>query len=272
MKVKVSCVQMYPSLGKPAENAEKMCRFIDDIMASEPNTDLIVFPELCVSGYECGRLFYELAEESNCSSSAFRLRIIEKAAEYGIYVIFGFPERSGDCLYNSAMLIDDKGTVSGVYRKCQLFDTEKNWFSFGHDYPVFDTRFGKIGIMICFDAIYPEIARIMALRGADLLVVSTNWEKPYLDDYRLTMSARCLDNILPMACANRVGRDCDLDFFGVSRITDPVGKVILEMAEDEEGFISAELDLEESAHLRKSYYTMFADRQPETYKPLTETF
>ena len=272
MKVHVAAVQMHPLLNEYERNVAKICAFIDETMTRFPETKLIVFPELATSGYECGERFQEFAEL--VTDPGLSLRTIgKKAAEHHVNVVYGMPERAekGEkLLYNSSVLIGDDGSVLGVYRKAQLFDTEKNWFHPGSDYPVFDTSAGKIGLFICFDAFFPEIARIEALQGADLLVVSTNWEKPCEYDFDLAMSARSMDNVMPLVVANRVGADPILDFFGHSRILDPKGRVLASLDEDREGIIAAVVDYEEARKLREDYYTFFQDRQPETYGFLSD--
>ncbi|RYM02713.1 carbon-nitrogen hydrolase family protein [Sporolactobacillus sp. THM7-7] len=271
MKVTVSCVQMEPKLLDVEYNLQKMCQFIDEIMERNKNTDLIIFPELITSGYECGNQFHNLAEIVKNGKS---MNVIGKMAEkYDTNIIYGFPERderSGD-LYNSCVYISDKGKVEGVYRKVHLFDTEKIYFKKGSKFPIFNTRFGKIGIMICWDTAFPEVARIYALKGAELLVVSTNWEKPYSDDWDLVTRSRAFDNCVYLVAANRIGKDKKLSFFGHSKIIGPLGKQIKGLDQEVEGFISSELDLERSKQLRKQYYTFFEDRMPKLYHDLTES-
>lgn len=266
MKINVSCVQMRPVRYDVKGNVKKMCKFIDKVMKENENTDLIVFPELITSGYECHDEFHNIAEVAYESST---IKIIgQMAKKYKTNIIFGFPERDGknkEILYNSVAYVNDRGELGGTYRKVHLFDTEKEYFTPGHEYPVFDTFFGKIGIMICWDTAFPEVARIYALKHVDLMVVSTNWEKPYSDDWDLVTSARAFDNCMYLAAANRIGDDDKLSFFGHSRIVSPLGKPIAELKEEIEGIISAELDLSIPIDLREKYYTFFNDRKPETY-------
>lgn len=273
MKIKVSCIQMEPKLFDVQYNLNKMINLITEVMEKDNKTDLIVFPELITSGYECGSEFENLAETIEDSNS---IKIIgEIAKKFNTNIIFGFPERDEklkDILYNSAAFIDNNGKISGVYRKVHLFDTEKKYFRAGCDFPIFNTSFGKIGVMICWDTAFPEVARTYALKGAELLVVNTNWEKPYYEDWDLVTRARAFDNCVYLVSANRIGQDKELGFFGHSKIIDPVGKPLQELNEEIEGIISAELDLELPRKLRSEYYTIFKDRRPELYDEITKNY
>ena len=268
MSVCVACVQFEPKLNQYKENIRRMCEMIDRAMTDHPKTQLIVFPELSTTGYECGERFREFAEALDDPHAPGLSEIGAAAKKHGVYVAYGMAERAASeegVLYNSGVLLNSDGKVAGVYRKAQLFDTEKKWFKPGTEYPVFDTPFGKIGMFICFDAFFPEIARIEALRGADLFVVSTNWEKPYEYDFDMAMSARAMDNVTYLAAANRVGTESTLGFFGHSRILDPLGRPLVAAEGEREQIVYAELDYKIPRELKQSYYTFFQDRQPKTY-------
>ncbi len=281
MKINVTCVQMEPVLRDREANIEKMCKFIHKTMGDNPKTDLIVFPELITSGYECGKDFQTLAETVPEGES---MKIIGKlAAQYKVHIVYGFPERDSlkkDVLFNSSVLIDQEGAVKGVYRKVHLFASEKEFFRAGCEYPVFDTSIGKLGMLICWDTAFPEVSRCLALQGADLLIVSTNWEKPYLStivtknqqDWDLVTRARAFDNCMYLVSANRIGFDETLGFFGRSNIIGPTGEAVAELLEEVEGTISAEIDLSYPIKLRHEYYTMFKDRRPDTFKVISKEY
>jgi len=281
LKVNVTCVQMEPVLRGFHKNLEKMCVLIEQTMSEKPQTDLIVFPELITTGYECGKDFQELAETVPDGMS---MKIIGALAkEYKVHIVYGFPEKDADhddVLYNSAVLIDDAGDVKGIYRKVHLFAKEKDYFKAGNAFPVFTTAVGKLGIMICWDAAFPEVARSLALKGADLLVVPTNWEKAYLSsietnnqmDWDLVTRARAMDNCIHLASANRIGHDQTISFFGRSNIIGPTGDTIAELLDEVEGLISGELDYSLQARLRTEYYTFYEDRRPDTYSDITKEY
>ncbi|MCL1982449.1 MAG: carbon-nitrogen hydrolase family protein [Clostridiales bacterium] len=274
MNINVTCVQMYPKTGDFDNNLARMRAFVDAVMAENPETRLIVFPELATIGYEATKEeFQSLAETLPDGKSMEAMGKL--CAAYGIHVVYGFAERdamASDVLYNSAVLIDDCGNVLGSYRKVHPFDTEKQWCRPGCSYPVFETSIGKLGIMICWDTAFPEVARSYALKGTELLVVPTNWEKPYADDWDLITRARAFDNTLPLVSANRIGDDKTLGFFGHSRIISPTGAVIASLDDEVEGTVSAEIDLAQSLRERVSYYTFFKDRRPDTYGELVRKY
>ncbi|WBW71865.1 mitochondrial omega-amidase [Schizosaccharomyces osmophilus] len=269
MSVRVCCVQMAPEVGDVKGNVKRMSEYVDEVMSKEA-VDMIVFPELVTSGYECGDMFIDLAEYVETSDTIhFMCKVAKK---YAVHVVFGFPERRSrekKEVFNSCVYIDSDGHVCGTYQKMHLFGQEQNYFSHGTKFPIFNTPFGKMGLLICWDTAFPEAARMYSLQGADFLIVSSNWEKPYQDDWDLVVSARALDNCIPIAAANRVGKDKTLGFFGHSRIVGPTGKVIRSLDQDVEGYITADLDLNQSKRLRQEYYTFFRDRKPQLYTELT---
>lgn len=281
MKINVTCIQMEPKRFDVEANLKKMVSFIEDAMQKNPKTDLLIFPELITSGYECGKEFQNLAERTSDGKS---IKLIsELAKKHNVHIIFGFPERDEaiyDVLYNASVFIDNTGTVLGTYRKVHLFASEKEFFRAGCDYPLFNTTIGKIGIMICWDTAFPEVARAYGLQGAELIAVSTNWEKPYLedvetknqDDWDLITRARAFDNCLYLAAANRIGFDETLGFFGRSKIIGPTGVPIMELNEEVEGMISAELDYTKIPVLRAAYYTFFKDRRPDTFDIISKRY
>ena len=271
MTVNVACIQFHPVLGDITQNLTKMKALVERVMTEKPDTQLIILPELATTGYECGETFLGLAEVLGQGPGLAFMRRLAK--DQRVKLVFGFAERDVDqasVLYNSAALVGEDGELIGVYRKVHLFDTEKRFFCAGNDYPVFETNLGCLAMMICWDAAFPEVARSYALKGADLLIIPTNWEKPYQDDWDLVTRARAFDNTMYVASANRIGPDLTLDWFGRSNIIDPLGKPLAELNDEVEGYISAVLDFEHARQLRASYYTFFQDRRPDTYGMLTK--
>jgi len=264
MKITVAAAQFQPELRAIEANLECMQRLTEE--AASAGAQLVVLPELATTGYEAGRDFYELAEFRENSRS---LEVMGACcARLGVHAVFGFAERDArtrDVLYNSAALVGPAGQLIGVYRKVHLFAAERNWFRPGWEYPLFETNLGRLGIFICWDAAFPEPARVYALKGADLLVVPANYEHPYAEDWDMMCAARALDNVLPLVAANRIGRDNELAFFGHSRILGPLGRVLVKFDEERDGVIVAEIDTTDAIRRREQYYTFFKDRRPETY-------
>lgn len=266
MNVDVASVQFYPKLGQVQHNLQAMNDWVQTVMKAAPQTELIVFPELANTGYECGEQFASLAESVQSGQSIAKMAAC--ARQHQVMIVFGFAEReasNSDAIYNSAVLLGRQGEVLGVYRKVHLFDTEKRYFTAGSHYPVFQTPIGRIAIMICWDAAFPEVARSYALDVADIIIIPTNWEKPYQDDWDLVTRARAFDNTVYVVSANRIGAELTLDWFGHSNIIDPLGRVLVALNDEVEDFITATLDLQWPKDLRASYYTFFEDRRPDTY-------
>ena len=276
----VSCVQMEPRVADYEYNVAKMERFVRKIMEDRSQTGLIVFPELCTTGYVCTNEEFDAMTRTAADDPSIR-RLGALAAQYGVVIVYGFSERDPDdpsVLYNAAAVIGKDGNLQGIYRKVHPFDTEKKWCTAGSGYPLFEADFGRFGVMICWDTAFPEVARTYALKGADLLVVCTNWEIAEAEDWPmdtaadwdLVTRARAFDNTLHLVSANRVGNDRGLGFFGHSNIVGPTGCVIDSMDEPAEGVVHAQIDLSLTEKRRREYYTILADRRPDTYGELVK--
>lgn len=269
MKTNIACIQMESLLGDKKGNLNKIFSNLKKACEDTDKTpiDLVVFPELAVTGYECSELYDVLAEEYPSGESL--CEIAAYAKKFNVYIAFGFIEKekseSGDILYNTVALVDRTGNFVGKYRKSHLVEgAETKWFKKGTEYPVFDTDIGKIGIMICWDTAYPEVARILALKGAEIIVEPAAWESPYEEDWDIVQCARSFDNVLYVASCNHVGTDKSLSFFGKSKIVGPVGRTIVEAGSEEE-IIKAVVDLDVLPELREGFYVLLKDRNPETY-------
>ena len=164
----------------------------------------------------------------------------------------GFAEPgAGEAIHNSAAIIDRRGALIGVYRKSHIFVATESFFAPGSDLPVFDMDFGRVAVPICYDLEFPETARVLALRGAEILLTMTaHWAGTGTvgtpeNFVRTIYSARALENRLPVVMCNRVGYDPGLDdeFCGLSRIVDSEGMVVAAMDDRSEGMIAATIDL-----------------------------
>ena len=266
MKTKIACIQMQSALGDKVANLSKMIEKLESV-CNRQKVDLVVFPELVLTGYECGEAYMELAEEFPQGQSIQAMS--EAAKRFGVYMVFGFVEKDFSdgkpVLYNTVALIDKNGKAVGKYRKSHLVEgPETKYFVKGTEYPVFETEVGKIGMMICWDTAYPEVARILALKGAEIVVAPAAWEAPYDVDWDIVQCARSFDNVLYVASCNHVGREKKLSFFGKSKIVGPTGRTITEAGNKEE-IITAEVELDELPKQRNGFYVLLKDRNPETY-------
>ena len=276
-EVTVAAVQMRPVLNEMEENLVRMADYIIKICGSQ-KVDIIVFPELITTGYECGVRFTDLAQRIPGASVNV---LAQRAAEFGVYVAFGMPakEKVESILFNSAVLIGPDGELIGDYRKVHLKGEERMTFRAGFRYPIFETKFGNIGLLLGYDLAFPEAARTLALDGAELILVSANWEKPRNEEWRTFVMARAFENSCFIAAANRVGEDVTYSFIGDSMIVGPRGQTLASLAgeidpktnEPAEGYALARIDLYDVRRNREEFQTM-QNREPDTYKALVRKY
>ncbi|MBI3363041.1 MAG: carbon-nitrogen hydrolase family protein [Chloroflexi bacterium] len=276
-EVTVATVQMKPALGQMEDNLVKMSDYVTKITAQQ-RVDLIVFPELATTGYECGKNFTDLAQRVPGSSVNV---MAQRAQEAGVHIAFGLPskEKVESIIFNSAVLIGPDGEVIGDYRKVHLKDEERMAFRAGFRYMVFECQFGIVGLMLGYDLAFPEVSRSLALDGAELIVACANWAKPHQDEWRTYVLARAYENSCFIAAANRVGSDVTYTFFGDSMIVGPRGQVYASLAgetdpktgEPVEGYCLARLDLSEVRKCREEFQTL-QNREPDSYKAIVKKY
>jgi predicted amidohydrolase len=254
-EITVATVQMKPELGRAENNLVKMSDFVSTI-TSQQKVDLIVFPELITSGYELGVQFTELAQR--VPGPAINL-MAQRAADAGVFIAFGLAtkEKVESILYNSAVLVGPEGELVGHYNKTHLRGEERMAFREGFRLPVFDTgEIGRIGLLLGWDLAFPEVARAMALDGAELVCCLANWETSIIDEWKIYTQARAFENALYVAAANRVGNDVTISFGGESMIVGPRGRIYAALeteAEAKKNWLKEQQDLlKEIESLRSS--------------------
>ena len=273
-QITVATVQMSPQLGRMEENLVKMRGFIDRI-ASEQPVDLIVFPELVTTGYELGPRFPQLAQHVPGATSNL---IAQRANELGIHVAFGMAtkkEKVESVLYNTAVLVGPDGDVLHQHHKIHLRGEEQMLFRPGYQIREAQTGLGSdgltVGMMVGWDLAFPETARSLVMRGAELLIVLANWEEPHIDEYRVYLRARAYENAVFVASANRVGEEPSYTFFGQSAIVDPYGQVSALADEPSEGYAVATIDLARMRQ-RRDETQILQCRQPTTYRDVSRKY
>ena len=284
-KVKTAAIQMQCST-EQQENLEKAEKKIREAAAEGAN--IILLPELFEREYFCQQRRYDFyhyakpAEENEAVQMGVRL-----AKELGVVLPVSFYEKEVNNLYNSIACIDADGTILGIYRKTHIPDDhyyqEKFYFTPGDTgFRVFNTRYGKIGIGICWDQWFPESARCMALQGAELLFYPTAiGSEPILEcdsmpHWRRCMQGHAAANLMPVIAANRIGTEVVepntenggqrslLTFYGSSFLTDEVGELKKTASRDQEEILIEEYDLDDLAAKRLEW-GLFRDRRPEMY-------
>jgi len=266
----VVCRQLVPRVGEFAANAQMSLSAIRQSV--DAGADVVVLPELVTSGY----VFHSVAEVEQVAVRADHPLFADWAkAAGGAVVVGGFAERGDDGrLYNSAVLVDDSG-VRAVYRKTHLWDREKLFFTPGPDIPpVVQTRVGMVAVLICYDLEFPELTRAVALAGAELIVVPTNWPlvprppQERAPEVTLAMATARINHVA-IACCDRAGVERGQEWTEGTTIVDENGWVV-DVAGPGEGVAFAELDL---TLARDKTLTLlgdaFGDRRPELYGALT---
>ena len=263
--MKAGFVQFSPTFGKVDANIEKAVSLMDKVDA-----ELIVLPELFNTGY----LFVSLKEAAGLAeeipAGKTTQALCSVANKRKIHIVAGIAEVSAGKLYNSVILISPDGYVT-TYRKIHLFNEEKLWFQPGDKgFAVYDIGFCKIGMMICFDWYFPESARILALKGADIICHPANLVLPHCQDAMVT---RCLENRIYAVTANRTGGE-ERDgkkwrYTGKSQITSPDTRILYRAGEENDEVGVAEIDVQKARNKKiNKYNDIFADRRVEFYQDI----
>jgi len=264
MSVNVAICQTEGRFADPDAGLELLAQ--ETAAAASAGADLLVLPELFLTGYNLGP-DRARALAMNCEGPRIeRARAV--AREAGIALCFGFPEQVGDEVANSAVLIDEVGAVRLIYRKAHLFgDVDRGMFGVtGDRFPVIAWRGLSLGIAICYDIEFPETARMMALAGADLVLVPTALMPPYYVVADALVPARAYENQIYLAYANHCGSEEGLDYIGHSSICGPDGAVLAK-AGTAPTRLMAKIDLAHLAEVRRRD-PLLADRRPSLYGPI----
>lgn len=267
--VTIAVAQMHPLLGDIQENLVRMSDVIRDICMRQ-KTDLIVFPELATTGYECGVRFTDLAERVPGPTTNL---LAQRARDFSTHIAFGLviKEKVESILYDAAVLIGPDGELIGDYRKVHLKGEERLTFRPGYRYPVFETGFGVVGLMLGWDLAFPEVARSLVLDGAELLCVLANWEDPRVEEWRSYVLARAYENAVYVAATNRVGEEYTLSFFGQSMVVGPRGELHASVDGPGEGYGVARVDLDAVRQQREESQILQC-RQPATYRAIVRKY
>ncbi len=250
-KLRIGLLQMETRLGDIAGNRERIQRFLKE--ARDQGVDLAITPELATLGFGSGDIYLDKVEENLTALEEIRAF----ASDLGIWAIVGFVDRTPLGFFHNAAALIGEGQIQGVYHKVQLvnyrlFD-EKRYFAPGNRLPVFSTPFGRIGILICEDVWFPEPARALTFRGAEILIVLS--ASPYtttkVKTWQNFLQERVLDNLLPVAFVNQAGIQDGVTYWGGSMVFSARGDLVAMAPLLEEHLLVVEVDLEESRTLRR---------------------
>ena len=263
--MKLAVGQMEPKICNAKENLVRVKSILEE--AEKADVDVLVLPELSNSGY----VFKDIGEATESAESipdgpfSSELR---SWSEGGRLVVAGICERTNEGLYNSAGVFAEGKHIT-TYRKIHLFLDEKNWFKPGQDEPpVIEYKGYRFGVMICFDWIFPEVTRVLALKGAQVILHPANLVLPYCQDAMVT---RSIENRVFTATANRIGTERGVEFSGLSQITDIKGNRLCQMKKEEVGVVSVTIDPaladDKSITVRND---VLGDRKPKLYTRITQ--
>jgi predicted amidohydrolase len=270
-KIKIALAQISCKQGNKAENIKKIESRVTK--AKRQGAELVIFPELSVTGYTMRDQIYELAETIPGHSTT----VLEKLAKKtGTYIVFGMPELSEKTkatIYNAAVLVGPNGFI-GKYRKMYLpthsvFE-EKRYFRPGYQTAVFETELGKIGLIICYDIFFPEVSRLTRLKGAQSIVCISASPVTRRTFFETLTAARAIENTAFLAYVNLVGIEDGLQFWGGSRLVGPNGKTLVQAKYDEEDLAVGEINY---ADIRptETFVPILKDLRPELFDKLKET-
>ena len=270
--MRVAVAQMEPRLAETERNLDAALERLEETAAA--GAQLLVLPECAIPGY-----MFDSAEEAlpyaeeipGPTTEAFE----RECARLGVHAITGLLERDGDTLYNAAILVGPDGLI-GSYRKTHLpFLGVDRFVTPGDEFKVFDTALGRIGLIICYDLRFPEVTRTLALQGADMVALPTNFPMAAKLQCDVIAPARAAENRIYLLVANRVGKERWGEFCGWSQIVDPYGMRLAEAGETEEALLVADVEIEKARD--KDYVVpgeyelyLFGHRRPELYGALVE--
>ncbi len=266
--VTVSVVQMDVVRSDVRANLEKGVHFVKE--AKKKGSNLVCFPEMWTTGFQLE------ANKTLCKKQDQTLQEIQKICkEHKIWLSGSILQQNSQGMpTNSHVLIDDQGNLAAKYNKIHLFSfmNEDKYVSPGDHLEIVDTPFSKVGLTVCYDIRFCELFRSLALKGAELILSPMAFPHPRLEHYRVLIRARAIENQLFMISANQVGKEDfsdlgfeEISYLGHSCIIDPFGKTLVEAEEDIETVLTAEINPEESANIRKKMHVL-DDRRPDLYE------
>ena len=266
---KLAMIQMNCAFLDKEANVKKADRMVRE--AASNGAALVCLPEAFNTGY-LGTDIPAMKAMAETLDGPTITEMKKLAAELNIHLVAPiiYAAENGE-VENTAVLINDEGAVEGTYSKTHPVGDERTYFQRGKKYPVWNTKLGKIGIVICYDVCFPETSRILALEGAELMLVPAAWRASayFKEWWDLNLSCRALDNLFYVAAVNRCGQSGEEIFAGKSQVISPVGEVLAALGVEEEEILYQEIDLDRIDKERE-FNTVLIDRHPEDYQILSE--
>jgi len=272
--IKIAAVQTDPKLMQVKENLENMVKATREAARNKAN--LIVFPECSLTGYVFSSREEALPYAETIPGPSTE-ELLSVCRELDVYVVFGLLEKEGDRLFNALSFVGPKGFAAS-YRKNHLPFLGIDRFVDKGDRPfqVHSTTIGNIGLHICYDVLFPESARIMALLGADIVVLSTNFPHGRGDALNCVARARTIENKVNMVTSDRVGAERGFNFAGLSNVVDVTGEILSIASPDKEEIVYGEVSLEAARQKHRVFIPgeweidNIGHRRPEIYGVITQ--
>jgi omega-amidase len=258
--MRVAVAQMVCELGDVAANCSTLRRLAKQ--ASAEGCDSVVFPEMADTGYD----MKTIVEKASTWQSGPLQMLQELASQLGLWIVCGLSEREARDVYNSVAVVDRKGRLAARYRKAHLFSSvgEDRFLKRGDSLTLTTIEGMQWGLMVCYDLRFPEMARALALKGAEAIVVPSAFPFPRINHWCTLLASRAIENQLYVIGANRTGVDGNSWFCGSSRVVDPYGVVVASAPEVGEQLLFAEIRKERVSEIRDSM-AVFEDRRNELY-------
>ena len=268
-KVKIGMIQLQSKLGDVKHNVNHAIDKIKE--AAEQGAQIVCLPELFATGYDLTQLKEEIIDMSAKNYKYIKDEMSRAAKEHGVYLIAPFGEVRDEpgIVYNSALFFDDEGELLGSFAKSHLWALDRLYFREGTDYPVFDTKYGKVGILICYDAGFPEASRVLMTKGAELVFYPSAWRVEDEDIWDLNMRQRALENVYFSVGVNSYDPSETTKLFGKTKICNPRGKVLEELPKNEEALSVFEIDMDEVQSQRNDI-SYLRDRKPHHYTAIVQ--
>lgn len=268
-QVTVAVAQTAPALDKTAENLNEIAKMVERICLRD-KVDLVVLPELATTGYECGVRFADLAERVDGQTVDVMVNL---AAKYDTHIAFGMAQKLKveSVAYSAALLVDPTGEVVSEQQKLHLKGEQRLAFRPGYRLNIGTTRFGTVGLVVGWDLAFPEVARSLALEGAELICVCGSWERPMAHEWRSFAFARAYENSVYVAACNRVGTEPTYAFCGESMVVGPRGAVLGHLEGAEPGVALATIDLDRVREVQDETQ-LLQSRQPRSYRGIVKMY
>jgi len=262
--MRVTLIQMNSRTASRDDNVERACVFVDK--AAKEHPDLIVLPEFFNTEYFPQFRDYQYMDYAEPEDGYTQIRMREKARQHGLHIVSTIFEMARPGFYyDTAMLLGPTGQIVGKYRKVHpaaMLSLEKIYFRGGSSFPVFGIGEWMLGFSTCYDNLFPESCRCLALQGAEMIIAP--YATPVADPWENFLTTRALENGVFLAACNHVGQEGEWRMSGKSMLIDPLGKILVQASGTDEQLITWECEREEVIRARRRF-PLFRDRRPDAY-------